>query len=232
MNGKKILIVDDEINILNLVQYTLQQKGYIVETAKDGEFALKLARTSTPHLVLLDLMLPGIDGLDVCQLLKSDKRTEDIPIIILSAKGEERDIITGLELGASDYITKPFSPKMLVARVRAVLRGNTLQSSSSTKKVSVENMVIDIDRRRVKIGSKKIDLTTTEFDLLFFLVKHPGWVFTRSQIIDNVKGDSHIVTERSVDVQILNLRRKLGKMGNYIETVRGVGYRFKEPSNS
>jgi len=228
MSEKRILIVDDEVDILNLVQFNLNNEGYFTETAETGEEALKIARTTAPHLIVLDLMLPGIDGLDVCRLLKNDKRTEDIPIIMLSAKGSEKDVIEGLEIGANDYVTKPFSPKMLMARIKAVLRGNKANASETENEIVVENMIINTDRRRVKVDNKRIDLTTTEFDILFFLIKHPGWVFTRSQIINSVKGTDYAVTDRSVDVQILNLRRKLGDIGEYVETGRGVGYRFKE----
>ncbi len=229
MARERILVVDDEQDILELIRYNLSREGYQIETVTTGEEAIKVARDRHPDLIILDLMLPGIDGLDVCRLLKGETRTSDIPIIMLTAKGEESDVVAGLELGAEDYMTKPFSPKVLIARVRNILRRKTRSAEEKEVKIIViENMKIDPSKHKVTIGKEDIDLTATEFSLLLFLAKRPGWVFTRSQIITGVKGDDYPVTDRSVDVQILNLRKKLGKMGDYIETVRGVGYRFKE----
>jgi len=179
-------------------------------------------------LIVLDLMLPGIDGLESTKLLKNDQGTRDIPIVMLTAKGEEADIVTGLELGADDYITKPFSPRILVARVRAVLRRNVKEPMEESSILRIHDLVIHPGRREVLIDGKPVQLTFTEFGILKFLARRPGWVFTRSQIVDAVRGDDYFVTDRSVDVQIVGLRKKLGPAGNYIETVRGVGYRFKE----
>jgi len=231
MARERILVVDDEQDILELIRYNLSREGYQLDTVTTGEEALKIARDRHPDLIILDLMLPGIDGLDVCRLLKGETRTSGIPIIMLTAKGEDSDVVTGLELGAEDYMTKPFSPKVLIARVRNILRRKTRTAEEKeVKMVVIEEMKIDPSKHKVTVGKEDIDLTATEFALLMFLAKRPGWVFTRSQIINGVKGDDYPVTDRSVDVQILNLRKKLGAMGEYIETVRGVGYRFKELS--
>lgn len=229
MARERILVVDDEQDILELIRYNLSREGYQLDTVTSGEEAIKIARDRHPDLIILDLMLPGIDGLDVCRLLKGETRTAHIPIIMLTAKGEDSDVVTGLELGAEDYMTKPFSPKVLIARVRNILRRKTRKAEEKEVKiVIIEDMKIDPSKHKVTIGKEDVDLTATEFALLMFLAKRPGWVFTRSQIINGVKGDDYPVTDRSVDVQILNLRKKLGEMGEYIETVRGVGYRFKE----
>lgn len=230
MAREKILVVDDESDILELIRYNLSREGYQVETAATGEAAVKFVKERQVDLVVLDLMLPGIDGLDVCRIFKGDARTAGVPVVMLTAKGEESDIVAGLELGAEDYITKPFSPKVLVARIRNVLRRRAAaEENRDDRAIIIEKLIIDRSRRQVKVDDSEVDLTATEFELLIFLAKRPGWVFTRSQIITGVKGDDYPVTDRSVDVQILNLRKKLGVMGDYIETVRGVGYRFKEP---
>lgn len=228
MSKETILVVDDERDIVELVEYNLAKNGYQVLTAMTGEDALKTARAQVPNLVVLDLMLPGIDGLDVCKVLKNDPRCKDVPIIILSAKGEESDIVTGLELGADDYVTKPFSPRILLARVRAVLRKQHQEAEPETSVLRRADIVLDPTRREVKADGLPVELTFTEFELLQFLMRRPGWVFTRNQIIDGVRGSDYPVTERAVDVQILSLRRKLGDSGRHIDTVRGVGYRFKD----
>jgi len=227
MANENILIVDDEEDVLELVRYNLDRNGYRVETAATGEQALTKARTKMPDLMILDLMLPGIDGLEVCRKLKSETRTQNIPIIMLTAKGEEADIVTGLELGADDYITKPFSPKVLVARVRRILH-RTIARDLEKAPVKIHELTIDPARRQVLIGNKLVDLTFTEFNILYALAKRPGLVFTRYQIVDALHGDDYLVTDRAVDVQIVGLRKKLGPCSKYIETVRGVGYRFKD----
>jgi two-component system alkaline phosphatase synthesis response regulator PhoP len=228
MAKQKILIVDDEEDILELLRFNLTREGYRVIPATTGEETLRLANTEAPDLILLDLMLPGIDGLAVAKRLKNEDKTRDIPIIMLTAKGEEADIVTGLELGADDYITKPFSPRVLVARVRSVLRRRTKEPTKEGSIYRIHDLVIHPGRREVWVKDKSVELTFTEFGILNFLVKKPGWVFTRSQIVDAVRGDDYYVTDRSVDVQIVGLRKKLGDAGKYIETVRGVGYRFKD----
>jgi two-component system phosphate regulon response regulator PhoB len=227
MPKENILIVDDEEDVLELISYNLQKEGYKVETATDGEMALVKTHAKQPNLIILDLMLPGIDGLEVCKKLKSDTRTESIPIIMLTAKGEEADIVTGLELGADDYVTKPFSPKVLLARIKRVLQRLIVKNLNGSA-VSIKDLTINPARREVRIKNKPVSLTFTEFNILYTLARRPGMVFTRYQIIDSVHNESYLVTDRAVDVQIVALRRKLGAMNDYIETVRGVGYRFRD----
>ena len=229
MGKATILIVDDEEDIRELVELNLTQEGYGVLSCETGEQALELAGSKLPDLIILDLMLPGIDGLEVCKKLKSNLKTENIPIVMLTAKGEEVDIVTGLELGADDYVTKPFRGKVLVARVRRILR-RTAQRSEEVVTIKIHDLTIDPARREVLVKGKSIELTFTEFQVLYILARRPGWVFTRSQIVDAVRGSDYPVTDRSVDVQIVGLRKKLGAYGGYIETVRGVGYRFRENS--
>jgi two-component system alkaline phosphatase synthesis response regulator PhoP len=229
MPKERILVVEDEEDILELVRYNLVKEGYQVTGALTGEDALKKARAEVFDLIVLDLMLPGIDGLDVAKKLKSDQKTGNLPILMLTAKGEEADIVTGLELGADDYVTKPFSPRVLIARVRAILRrktGKPVEDEASM--LRIHNLEIDLGRRSVLVSGQAVDLTFTEFQVLYILARRPGWVFTRTQIVDAVRGDDYPVTDRSVDVQIVGLRKKLGPSSRHIETVRGVGYRFKE----
>ena len=228
MAKAKIFIVDDEEDILDLVDYVLSKEGYAVERFHTGEEILRKVKSDLPNLILLDLMLPGVDGLDVCKLLKRTSNTANIPIIMLTAKGEEADIVTGLELGADDYIPKPFSTKILLARVKSVLRRRTRKEMDQMEVIKVHDLVIHPGRREVLVKNKPVSLTYTEFSLLYFLAKRPGWVFTRYQIVDALRGEDYPVTERSVDVQVVGIRKKLGEAGKYIETVRGVGYRFRE----
>jgi two-component system, OmpR family, alkaline phosphatase synthesis response regulator PhoP len=228
VTGKRILVVEDEEDIRELLRYNLVKEGYVVSGAASGEEALRRARAEKPDLVLLDLMLPGVDGLEVCRALKRDKTTERIPVIMVTAKGEETDVVAGLELGADDYIVKPFSPKVVIARLRAVLRRRERSAGAPDGVLRVGDLTIDPGRHEVKVGAERITLTATEFRLLRFLAGRPGWVFTRDQIVTAVRGDDYIVTDRAVDVQVVGLRRKLGAAGEWIETVRGVGYRFKE----
>jgi two-component system alkaline phosphatase synthesis response regulator PhoP len=228
MAKEHILVVDDEEDILELVRFNLAREGYDMFCTTSGEEALEIARKEHPDLLVLDLMLPGIDGLEVTKILKNDVKTRDIPIIMLTAKGEEADIVTGLELGADDYVTKPFSPRVLVARVRAALRRKVKDLPEEESLVKIHNLEIHPGRREVLVDGKQVQLTFTEFSILNFLARRPGWVFTRFQIVDAVRGDDYPVTDRSVDVQIVGLRKKLGSAGKYIETVRGVGYRFQE----
>jgi len=228
MATKKILAVDDEEDILELLTFNLTREGYRVVSAATGEAALKAVQKEAPDLILLDLMLPGIDGLEVTRRLKNDPGTRGIPVIMLTAKGEEADIVTGLELGADDYITKPFSPRILAARVKAVLRRETKDVRDESEVIRIHGIVIHPGRHEVTVQGEPVQLTYTEFGILHYLAARPGWVFTRAQIVDAVRGDDYFVTDRSVDVQIVGLRKKLGKAGKTIETVRGVGYRFKE----
>jgi len=229
MARKTILVVDDEEDILELVKYNLVREGFQVEIAVTGEQALEKAVSLLPHMMLLDLMLPGIDGLEVARRLKWDYRTRCVPIVMLTAKGEEADIVTGLELGADDYMVKPFSPRILIARIKAVLRRNRLSKGDKCEIIRINELVIHEGRREVLAAGRTVALTFTEFQVLVHLSRRPGWVSTRSQIVDAVRGGDYPVTDRSVDVQIVGLRKKLGKCGAYIETVRGVGYRLKEP---
>jgi two-component system alkaline phosphatase synthesis response regulator PhoP len=228
MTKERILVVEDEEDILELVRFNLSREGYSVIGAATGEEAWRLASSEIPDLIVLDIMLPGIDGLEFTKITKNDSRTRDIPIIMLTAKGEESDIVTGLELGADDYITKPFSPRILVARVRAVLRRKIKEPAEESSVLKIHDLVIHPGRHEVIVEGKPVELTFTEFGILSYLARRPGWVFTRSQIVDAVRGDDYFVTDRAVDVQIVGLRKKLGPAGKYIETVRGVGYRFKE----
>ncbi|MDF1592479.1 MAG: response regulator [Desulfobacterales bacterium] len=228
MSMEKILVVDDEEDILELVRHNLAREGYQVICAATGEKAVAKARSEKPDLIVLDLMLPGIDGLQVARTLKDNAETRQIPIIMLTAKGEEADIVTGLELGADDYITKPFSPRVLVARIRAVIRRHDAKIEDDGDFLQINEISIHPGRRSVTVNGDPVDLTYTEFQVLYYLAKRPGWVFTRTQIVDAVRGSDYPVTDRSVDVQIVGLRKKLGACGDYIETVRGVGYRFKE----
>ncbi len=228
MADNKILVVDDEEDILELVRYNLARDGYRVVCAASGEQALSRAKSEPFDLILLDLMLPGIDGLEVAKRLKSKPETRHIPIIMLTAKGEEADIVTGLELGADDYVTKPFSPRILVARVKAVLRRKVQEEVDDSSIIQIYELEIDPGKRKVLAKGSHVELTFTEFQVLYLLARRPGWVFTRFKIVDLIRGDDYPVTDRSVDVQIVGLRKKLGPCGKYIETVRGVGYRFKE----
>jgi two-component system alkaline phosphatase synthesis response regulator PhoP len=228
MAKERILIVEDEQDILELVRYNLARENYQVFCASSGEEALRIVAAETLNLIVLDLMLPGIDGLEVARRLKNNSRTQHIFIVMLTAKGSEADIVTGLELGADDYITKPFSPRVLLARIKAVIRRSKDEKTEGTAVIQIHNLIIHPGRREVIVDEAPVTLTYTEFQVLYYLVRRPGWVFTRTQIVDAVRGDDYPVTDRSVDVQIVGLRKKLGSAGPYIETVRGVGYRFKE----
>jgi len=227
MSKATILVVDDEEDIRELLELNLVQEGYKVLSCETGEEALEIAGSKLPTLIILDLMLPGIDGLEVCKKLKGTLKTEHIPIVMLTAKGEETDIVTGLELGADDYITKPFSGKVLIARVRRILRKGVVRQDEKNV-IKIKDLTIDPNRREVLVKDKPVGLTFTEFNILRTLARRPGFVFTRYQIVDTLHGDDYIVTERAIDVQIVSLRKKLGSCGKYIETVRGVGYRFKD----
>lgn len=229
MAQETILLVEDDKNILELLQYNLSREGYRTIAAPTGEEALKTASAELPSLVILDLMLPGIDGLEVCRTLKQGEKTRSLPILMLTAKGEDSDIILGLELGAEDYMVKPFSPKVLLARIRAILRrSRKLPDRSGEPVIKINGITVDTLRHEVICGGKPVILSLTEFSILEFLARNPGWVFSRNQIIGAVKGADYPVTERSVDVQILGLRKKLGNFGQYLETVRGIGYRMGE----
>jgi two-component system phosphate regulon response regulator PhoB len=236
MMKKSVLIVEDDEDIRELVSYHLLKEGYQVASVASGEEALALAEAQPPDLLLLDIMLPGMDGMAVCQKLRASPKAAATAIMMLTAKGEEADIIRGLNLGANDYVTKPFSPKVLVARIRAALRRGAVpaapaadpQQADRGEVIEIHNLVIHSGRHEVRVEGEVVPLSSTEFRVLRFLAARPGWVFSRQQILDGVHGDNYAITDRAVDVQIVGLRKKLGSAGRYIETVRGVGYRFKE----
>ncbi len=229
-----VLVVEDELDIQELLSHTLTREGYRVTCCGRGEHALEQVDSNPPDLVLLDLMLPGIDGMDVCRRLKSNPETSTIPVIMLTARGEEADIVAGLEIGADDYMSKPFATRTMLARVKAVLRRHQRQKSAhdsdedDARPIQVGPLVIRPDRHETRLDGEPIELTATEFRLITLLARKPGRVFTRQQIIVSIHGDHVAVTDRSVDVQILHLRRKLGQRSDLIEAVRGVGYRCRE----
>jgi two-component system phosphate regulon response regulator PhoB len=223
----KILVVEDERDIADLITFNLEREGFGVVSARSGEEGIERARTDRPDLILLDIMLPGINGIDVCRMLKTEDSTQAIPIIMLTARHEDIDVITGLEVGADDYVTKPFSPRILVARIRAILRRHKTADKDESP-IHLGELTIDPRRHTVTAGRKRIDLTFTEFQIILTLARRPGWVFSRSQLIDELRDGQHVVTDRAIDVQVANLRRKLGKYRQYVETVRGIGYRMRE----
>lgn len=227
MTQKKVLIVDDEEDIRELVELYLGRDGYDILACETGEQALEIALAESIDLMVLDLMLPGINGLDVCKKLKANRKTESIPIVMLTAKGEDADVVTGLELGADDYVTKPFSGKVLAARVRRILKREDTPDDEPAL-LEVHDLVIDPARRDVRLKGQSISLTFTEFNILSCLARRPGIVFTRYKIVDAIRGSDYLVTDRAVDVQIVSLRKKLKECADLIETVRGVGYRFKD----
>lgn len=225
----RVLVVDDEPDLLELVSYNLSKAGYEVACAHSGEEALVHIKTHLPDLVLLDVLLPGLDGLEICKALRCHPNTATTPIVMLTARGEDADVVAGLELGADDYLTKPFSPRILLARMKAVLRRRQVDGPLETPLV-FDDVVIQPGRYEVRLGQDLIYLTPTEFHILHFLARRPGWVFTRYQIVDAVRGEEADITERSVDVHVAAIRRKLGDYRVLIETLRGVGYRFKSAS--
>jgi len=230
MGKEHILVIEDEEDILAVIHYNLAKEGYRVTSRTTGEEGLQAARDSSPDLVVLDLMLPGIDGMEVCRRLRKDPATARIPVVMLTARGEESDIVGGLETGADDYVTKPFSQKVLSARLKSVLRRREQerQSQEGGAPIKVHELAIHPGRNEVLVAGETVELTYTEFRVLSLLASRPGWVFSRTQIVDAVRGEGYAVTDRTVDVQIVGLRKKLGECGRYIETVRGVGYRFRE----
>jgi len=229
----KILLIEDDADIQQLVVYNLIKAGINVFCADSGEDALALLEKEKYDGIILDLMLPGKDGLDICRILRSQENTKNIPIIMLTARSEENDIVAGLNIGADDYVTKPFSPKVLIARVQSILRRNEPENTGRNKEekskiISLHGLHIDPGRYEVVYNDKQIQLTNTEFAILHLLAEKAGWVFTRQQIIDRVRGYEYLITPRAVDVQIFGLRKKLGAAGKLIETIRGIGYRIKE----
>ncbi len=227
--ASKILIVEDEPDIVELLVYNLDQAGFKTEAVFNGADALDRVKVQAPDLVLLDLLLPEVDGLEVCRTLKRDPETASIPIIMLTAKGEAIDRIVGLELGADDYITKPFSPREVMLRIRAVLRrAPNVPRNKPANQIQIDDLKIDLDRHQVFSNGYAIDLTATEFKILSLFAHSPGRVFTRSILMDAVWGQEYYGIERTMDTHVSRLRRKLGQFGERIETVHGVGYRLKE----
>ncbi|MCK9296420.1 MAG: response regulator transcription factor [Desulfobulbaceae bacterium] len=232
MGKANILIVEDDEDIQQLVSYNLIKSGFHVTCADTGEEGLQKLQTGGIDCVLLDLMLPGMSGLEVCRVIKKSESSAAIPILMLTAKGEEDDVVAGLECGADDYVTKPFSPRVLIARVKALLRRRAEQLADLAPAEKVETIIISgleihPGRHEVKLHGSQLQLTMTEYGVLLLLASKPGWVYTRQQIIDAVRGYDFLVTPRAIDVQVFGLRKKMGEAGSSIETVRGVGYRFK-----
>ena len=228
MPGETILVIEDDPDIRELIRANLEREGYAVHGVETGEEGLLLARSELPDLVLLDLMLPGLDGLEVCRQIRTDPITARMPVIILTAKGEDADIVAGLEIGADEYVIKPFSPRVLVARIRARLRLQADRPLSQKTAFRRNGLYIDPSRHLVKVDGVPVTLTTTEFKLLSLLARNAGLVFSRYDIVNEVRGEDAIVTDRAVDAQMVGLRKKLGDRASFIETVRGVGYRFRD----
>ena len=227
MKKPKIVVIEDEVDILEVINYNLSKEGFDVCSALDGEEGLALIKKEVPDLVLLDLMLPGLDGIEICRKLKTDYSTRSIPIIMVTAKGEESDIVLGLGMGADDYMVKPFRPRELMARIRSVLRrGEFIEEGEGV--VSIDELVIDINRHEVKLEGKKIVLTAMEFKLLHFLASHPGQVFTRENLLNHISSDDTFIIDRNIDVHIRSIRKKLNKHRELIETIHRVGYRFRD----
>lgn len=227
----KILVVEDEADIRELIAFNFEISSQNTEVfkAKDGEEAIVIAKREHPDIIILDVMLPEMDGFEVCRNLKQNRSTREIPIIMLTARSDDSDVVKGLEIGADDYITKPFSPKILIARVQAAIRRKNGENADAIPqgKFRIHDITMDIPRHEVYVKGEYVNLSATEFAILKYLASNPGWVFSRNQIIDAVKGGSNPVTPRSVDVQILGLRKKLGSQGRFVETIRGVGYRLQ-----
>jgi len=229
LKTEKIVVIEDEDDILEVIAYNLKREGYEVITSTSGEDGLEKIEKSSPQLVVLDLMLPEIDGLELCRKLKSDPLTRAIPVIMVTAKGEESDVVLGLGVGADDYVTKPFSPRELVARVKAVLRrARTRPEGDSRELIAREGVIIDPRRHDLQVDGEAVPLTASEFSLLHFLATHPGRVFTRDHLLARVIGEDAIVIDRNIDVHVRAIRKKLGRHRELVETIRGVGYRFKD----
>ncbi|MAM79561.1 MAG: DNA-binding response regulator [Gammaproteobacteria bacterium] len=226
MNRRKIIVIEDEPDIVEVISYSLKREGYNVLAVDRGDESINLIRNQSPSLIILDLMLPGMDGLSVCRQLKSDPIVKDIPVIIISAKGEESDIVIGLEMGADDYLTKPFGPRELLARVKAVSRRGQVKESQSKERIVLQNLTIDVARHEVRVDDEMVSLTATEFKILHQLAAHPGRAFTREQLLNRVLGMGVVVVDRNIDVHIRSVRKKLGDAAQLIQTIRSVGYRI------
>ncbi len=229
VNIMKVLVVDDEADLRTLVGYNLKKEGFDVLEASNGRECLEIIESNPDvKLIVLDLMMPEVNGLDVCRILRSRPECQDVSIIMLTARGEESDIVLGLELGADDYLTKPFSNRVLVARVNALARRQTQEDKSEEESFTRGELVVNLLTREISISGVQIKTTFNEFEIIHFLAKNPGWVKSRNQIIKAVHGEDYPVTDRAIDVQIVGLRKKMKESGSLIETVRGIGYRFKE----
>lgn len=226
----KLLVIEDDADIRTLILFTLRKEGYVVIGVATGEEGLQMIKDRKPDLVVLDLMLPGIDGMEVCRSLRSDPETGSTPVIMLTARSGDDDVVTGLGCGADDYVIKPFSPKVLSARIRTLLRRTGALEDGETVAaiISSNGVTVNLEKREVTVDNERVELTAGEFKILHTLIRRPGTVFSRAQLLDLLHGGLHAVTVRAVDVQIVGLRRKLGKAGELIETVRGAGYRFAE----
>lgn len=231
MTKASVLIVEDDSSLAEVLEYNLRQEGYRVEVSRDGQQGLREARRLVPDVVVLDLMLPLIDGLEVCRQLRADAATQDLAILMLTARSEETDELVGFSVGADDYVTKPFSVKVLLQRIHALLRRKEHSSTDRDVLVS-QGIMIDHRRHRATVGDKPLDLTPSEFGLLSAFVRQPGRAFSRSELIDSALGGDAIVLERTIDVHIRSLRKKLGGHADLIQTVRGIGYRFRDPSDA
>ena len=226
MKRNKVVVIEDEPDIVEVLSYNLKREGYNVFPVDRGDEGLNVIRNQSPDLVILDLMLPGMDGLSICQQMKSDPIVRNIPIIIISAKGEESDVVIGLELGADDYLSKPFSPRELLARVKAVLRRGPTNEDHDKDRIVFQNLVIDVPKHEVRVSDDPVNLTATEFKILYQLASQPGRAFTREQLLNRVVGLGVVVVDRNIDVHIRAVRKKLGECSHLIQTIRGVGYRL------
>jgi len=225
--SRRILVIEDEDDIRELIVYQLEMEGFRVSSADNGESGLAMVRREMPDLLLLDLMLPGINGQDICRILKSDVQTRTLPIMMLTARDSDEDIVDGLELGADDYMTKPFSPKVLTARIRKILGRGGVTEEGEEGSIGYRDLLLNYSRRELRIGERVLDLTFTEFEMLHLFLRNPGKVYSRFEIVNAIKGDNYIVTDRTIDFQMVGIRRKLGEYAGILKTVRGVGYKFQ-----
>ena len=231
MKKKNILIVEDEDDIASILKINLESDGYNVDVVNEGGHVFPFLNKKIPDAILLDVMIPGIDGFELCKEIKANKEFSSIPIIFITAKSLEHNVISGLEIGADDYITKPFSISIVRARLKTVIRRNKKESLDVPNKLSAGGITIDKDRMNVKVNGNRINLTTSEFQLLDFIMQKPGWVFKRHQLLEACKGEDNFVTDRTIDVLVVSIRKKLGDLSHLIETVRGIGYKFKDIEN-
>lgn len=227
MAKESVLIVEDDPDIVELLQYTLEREGYPVLIARDGEKGLSEARRRKPGLIVLDLMLPGLDGLEVCRTLKADDSTRSIPVLMLTARGEESDVVLGLEFGADDYMRKPFSPRELVARIRAVLRRGQPVTEAKLR-IELGGVVLDKERFEVTVDGEVVQFTRSEFRLFWTLARHPGRVYSREDLVERLTDGEAVILDRNIDVHVSSIRKKIGDHGDMIATVRGVGYKIRD----